>query len=257
MPLFVMAGMTNLKTTFFAAICVLARETQADYEWALAQLRGIYRRDDFRGLGLCDGPITILTDRDAALTNALQTIMPFTRHLLCTWHIGKNVETNCKSVFATAQDYHTFVNMWNLVWQSKTTENLESKWVELCAKYEPTHPAAVKYLRERVRPCEQKFAYAYTATTLHLRIKTTSQVEGAHAKMKRWLTTSMGDLKQVKDSLEKMLADQLFTFRAERETAWVRYPLPPPARTTTSISANIPRRSGCLTSLGMPHSAVL
>lgn len=35
-------------------------------------------------------PRTIFTDQDQAMSNAIEQMLPNTRHRLCLWHIGKN-----------------------------------------------------------------------------------------------------------------------------------------------------------------------
>lgn len=38
----------------------------------------------------------LITDADAALTNAAKTLLPSTVHLHCLWHVMKNVRKKCK-----------------------------------------------------------------------------------------------------------------------------------------------------------------
>ncbi|CAN0365339.1 unnamed protein product, partial [Ectocarpus sp. 6 AP-2014] len=38
----------------------------------------------------------LITDADAAMTNAARTLLPRTVHLHCLWHVMKNVRKHCK-----------------------------------------------------------------------------------------------------------------------------------------------------------------
>ncbi|POW17753.1 hypothetical protein PSHT_06314 [Puccinia striiformis] len=46
-------------------------------------------------------PQVFVTDRDAALHNALAEVFPDTKANLCTWHLTQNIATNCKQYFGT------------------------------------------------------------------------------------------------------------------------------------------------------------
>ncbi|CAL5383046.1 unnamed protein product [Camellia sinensis] len=81
--------------TFSVAFAYLQYERVDNYAWVLATLRDVM-----------DGfvvPTIIVTDRKLALMNAIQKIFPSARHLLCRWHISKNVLTKCKKMFETQQ----------------------------------------------------------------------------------------------------------------------------------------------------------
>ena len=93
MPLFVVTGVTPLSTTFFVGFAFLSQERKTDYEWALVALKGLY---DARGLG---APATLVTDRDPRLMGAIRAVFPGARHLLCLWHVAKNVVARCKRFF--------------------------------------------------------------------------------------------------------------------------------------------------------------
>lgn len=68
-------------------------EAEADFCWVLLCIRTLYRQIGLRG------PKVILTDRAWALINALHalsTLFPGCEHLLCLWHIMKDVQSRCQ-----------------------------------------------------------------------------------------------------------------------------------------------------------------
>ena len=87
MPLMHVVGMTSFNTIFTSCMAFLQSEIEADYKWALEQVRKIY--------GDTLKPKVIVTDRELALMNALTVIFPETHNLLCHWHIEKNILTHC------------------------------------------------------------------------------------------------------------------------------------------------------------------
>ncbi|XP_028068684.1 uncharacterized protein LOC114271253 [Camellia sinensis] len=53
-------------------------------------------------------PKVIVTDRELALMNAIDNTFPNARHLLCRWHINKNVLMKCKKMFETKEKWDKF-----------------------------------------------------------------------------------------------------------------------------------------------------
>ena len=58
-----------------------------------------------RILGDIPKPQVIVTDRELALMNAVQTVFSESHNLLCIWHINKNVLVNCRPHFQTNDEW--------------------------------------------------------------------------------------------------------------------------------------------------------
>ncbi len=84
-------GVTGLGSSFFIALAFLRTEQEANYIWVLQQLSASVA--DFRRHGV------VVTDRDLALMYALAAVFPASKHVLCKWHIKKNVEAKCWPFF--------------------------------------------------------------------------------------------------------------------------------------------------------------
>ena len=63
-------------------------------------------------------PLLVVTDRELALMNTLDTQFPNSNHLLCTWHVNMNVLANCRkhyladtkdSTKATSANPHRYI----------------------------------------------------------------------------------------------------------------------------------------------------
>ncbi|XP_028052880.1 uncharacterized protein LOC114257323 [Camellia sinensis] len=108
-----------------------------NYAWVLATLRDVM-----------DGfvvPTIIVTDRKLALMNAIQKIFPSARHLLCRWHISKNVLTKCKKMFETQQKWEKFNHEWNSVVYSSSEIQYDERLKSLLKEFS-SYPDAVKYV---------------------------------------------------------------------------------------------------------------
>jgi len=66
----------------------------------------------------------------------------------------------------------------------------------------------VKYVEETVLPLKEHFVRAWTNKYLHLGCRTTNIVVSAHAQLKIYLRSSVGDLASCWDEIDKMLKNQ-------------------------------------------------
>jgi hypothetical protein len=98
MPLLHIAGVTGANKTFSVAFCFIAEETQDFYEWALKSLLNIFKSNNI------PLPKVILTDREQALINSLPVFAPECYHMLCTWHIQKNLVTNAAKTIKNKEE---------------------------------------------------------------------------------------------------------------------------------------------------------
>ena len=71
------------------------------------------------------------TDCEKALIRALQDIIPFTKQIVCLWHVDKNVLINCKPLFDIQKSWQEFYNDWHGVLYSATEPIFKVKWAEL------------------------------------------------------------------------------------------------------------------------------
>lgn len=87
MPLLDMISIDACQQSFCIAFAFLSGETEADYIWALDQLKSLYKQ--------CDTslPLIILTDCCLACINAASTLFPSSTMLICIWHANKAVLT--------------------------------------------------------------------------------------------------------------------------------------------------------------------
>ncbi|KAK9104797.1 hypothetical protein Scep_021641 [Stephania cephalantha] len=103
-PLLEIVGVTSTSMTFIAVHAFLAKEKMSDYEWALRQLRELLVR--------WTRPGVILTGRDQALIRAVEEVFPSCTHLLCGWHVNKNVHARTRELFSNQEDYDIWYGRW-------------------------------------------------------------------------------------------------------------------------------------------------
>ena len=84
MPMFEMVGVIPTNHTFLIAYVFMRREDKESYRWVFDKFRML--------IGAKFEHTTFVTDREAGLLAPLAEIFPNSHHLLCTWHINKDVE---------------------------------------------------------------------------------------------------------------------------------------------------------------------
>ena len=92
MPLFQVNGITEVHTTFNVAFCLLNGEREANFAWALRNLRALAVEESI------PDPYVIMSDYDKAFKNAASSVFPedVTKQQICRWHVIKNVVHNIK-----------------------------------------------------------------------------------------------------------------------------------------------------------------
>ena len=111
MPLLHICGFTNTNHSFSVGFCFVTKENIPSYTWALLQLKNLLK-------GLV--PEVIISDWDLALSKALKKTFPSSSHLLCIWHINKNVVAKCKKHFTSGDSWNAFYSKWQSLVESET-----------------------------------------------------------------------------------------------------------------------------------------
>lgn len=75
----------------------------------------------------------IVTDTDASLIRTILEEFPLASHLLCLWHINRNVMANCKKLF---EDEEEFYREWHQVVYSHTKQEFTERYNAIKQKYE-------------------------------------------------------------------------------------------------------------------------
>ncbi len=150
-------------------------------------------------------PLLNITDREINLIWAHNEVFPESRHLLCAWHIDKDVLRHCKKFFHTKEDWEDFYTAWRTVAYAFSRVAFENAWDKLQDDYEFL-PEAISYLANTwVHPYKRKFVTCFTNEVLHFKNVVSSKGESGHALLKRELKISTGDLAMVVEKIKTLL----------------------------------------------------
>ncbi|GAU24734.1 hypothetical protein TSUD_355630 [Trifolium subterraneum] len=150
LPLLEIVGTTSTNLTFNVGFAYMESEKTDNYRWALEKLKGLFTKQDIL-------PQVIVTDRELALMNAIESVFPHAVNLLCTSNeVGYELNLN--------EFEQACVN------SSKFLDYVKNSWLN-------------NY--------KERFVAAWTNKVMHLG-NTSNRAESAHWKLKQMLEHSKG-----------------------------------------------------------------
>lgn len=166
-------------------------------------------------MGQNDGAAIILIDKEDALINVFSKKMPAGHHLLCKWHISKNVLARATKYFDHSDNVQKWLHLWKKVCEAPTFEAYQQAQAQLCIQDPPSIPAHRDSLFEYIDKeylaagNNQKHCYYATNSICHFGKRVISISKGGHFNIKRVLNTPLGDLSSVVAIISEQIEDQL------------------------------------------------
>ncbi|KAI3858084.1 hypothetical protein MKW98_029558 [Papaver atlanticum] len=208
MPLFEIVGVTSTCKTFTVAFGIMEAETEAHYSWALSCLRTIYDAESL--------PSVFVTDKESALIRGISDIFPQARQLLCTYHISKDVASNCKKHFQNSEELDIFLKDWNEITQAKTHIDFYDGFAEFERKW-VNYPACLRYLRETWLEQKEHFVSSWTNEVKHFGYTTTNRAKKAHSELKQHLRSSKRNYTSCWMAMHRMIIGEIIAVKASFE----------------------------------------
>jgi histone-lysine N-methyltransferase SETD2 len=159
LPLLEIVGVTSTNLTFSVALAYLEGELEDNYIWALSRLKTV----------LEDGwvPNIIITDRELALMNAIERVFPTSKHMLCRWHINRNVLKKSKSSFDTKEKWDKFMVEWNMLVHSSTEDEYNAR-LSILETDSTCYPEVLAYVKSTwLNSYKERFVEAWTNNYMH------------------------------------------------------------------------------------------
>ena len=197
MPLLHIIGINSSNKSFSIALCFMPAEKKDNYAWALEQLFIPFNQIS---------PSVLLTDNKQALINAITKVFPNSTHLLCSWHIFKNIQLHCRKHFKSEEEWSNFRMKWNNLIQSSSVSEYQNNFTEFSVSW---NPPTGDYLIKNIFPLKEKFVSCFINKHLHFGNTVTSRIEGLHSYIKRFVNTSTSSLSAVVKQIHQALTIQL------------------------------------------------
>ncbi len=185
----------------------------------MTQVKELYTR-----IGQEDGPKVNLNDKKDALIGNLHEIMPSTHHMLCVWHINKNIQSRVSKYFFEKDPCQAWRKLWHKVCQAATPAEYNQARPELEIADPPLiaenrdslfQYADREYLANRNN---QKHSYFWTNGIRHFNKRVTSTAEEGYGNIKRDLESTLGDLLEVVRVIRGKIEDQLRKIRLQHSS---------------------------------------
>ncbi|XP_038711743.1 PKS-NRPS hybrid synthetase CHGG_01239-like [Tripterygium wilfordii] len=216
LPLLQIVGVTSTKKTFSVCFCYMSAEKEENYVWALNCFKDLFETV-LAGVFICD--------REIALMNALKTVFPNAKNMLCRVHVSKNVLSNCVGLFKIKAEFDDFMSCWSTVMHSKTLADFDKAVNDMQNKFK-AHPKALAYVNDSwLSKYRSYFVAAWVDQFFHLGNTTTNRVESSHSKLKKYLSNSVGGFVQSFSKINLLLQGQVVDIKASFEDSLTRVPI--------------------------------
>ena len=117
-------GPNHLKQTTIFGAALLYDETAETFMWLF---------ETFITAMSGKKPKTILTDQDAAMAKALNTVWPETHHRLCIWHIYQNAAKNLSGFFERFREFAKDLS--ECIYEYEEEDEFIDAWEMMLEKY--------------------------------------------------------------------------------------------------------------------------
>ena len=171
------------------AYTFLVDETDESFIWASECFKDAFRVP----------PAVIFTDSDPAMKVAIAAVFPSAEHLLCVWHLSKNMFTHIKAACGNNDAlWKRMLSCWWLIVKQSdesSQETFEADFASLTAMLEEstvtgkTMESARKWLAKMADE-KERWAYRWTWRWLTMGIHSTQRIESLHAHVMGYLRAS-------------------------------------------------------------------
>ncbi|XP_074373549.1 protein FAR1-RELATED SEQUENCE 5-like [Apium graveolens] len=146
-------------------------------------------------------PITIITDQDIALSNAISEVMPNTNHTYCTWHISSKFPEKLSTLYTQYSEFKTDFNA--CIYKSLSPTEFEGRWEDLKEKYDLENH---NWLND-MYAIRRQWVFAFTKQHFAAGMTTTSRSESMNSFFDEYVKASTG-LKEFIENSQKALDSQ-------------------------------------------------
>lgn len=210
MPLCIFNGVSACNKSFYIGFAFLQHEDKDSYHWVLSKVLELFRR-----VGVEEGPKVVLTDKEDALIAGLEQAMPASYHILCVWHINKNILARAAKFFPRPDEIQSWMDLWYKVCQAPTLAEYEKARMEL----QTAEPALIRDHRDSLfeyvdreylaNGINEKHCQHWTNRITHFNKRVTSTLQGGHANIKKALERTLGDLPMMARVIREQINNQL------------------------------------------------
>ncbi|XP_045807515.1 protein FAR1-RELATED SEQUENCE 5-like [Trifolium pratense] len=167
----VFSGVNHHNQTIIFATAVVSNEVEGTYVWLLEQFLLAMKGK---------APVSVITDGDVAMRNAIRRVCPNSYHRLCAWHLLRNAMSNIGNL-----EFIPYLKKCMLgdndVWK------FEKLWNEMIDKFGLQDNSWIKELYQK----KKMWSTAHIRGHFFAGIRTTSRCEAFHSHMGQFVHSKM------------------------------------------------------------------
>ncbi|MCL7045727.1 hypothetical protein MKW94_030008 [Papaver nudicaule] len=182
-PFFHVAGISSLGTPFRVAHAFIGEETEEHFSWALTQLKSLFLPDNL--------PSVLVMNGEHPLINAVRSVFPEAKRLLCPLHIGESIVTNCRKAISDDKEWEDFYRDWECVLKSETKEEFVDTYTEFVTTWVTRYPTCIKYIRDAWIVHKESFILSWTKKIKHFGYTGITTDESEHEQLWKHMDSSM------------------------------------------------------------------
>ncbi|KAE8692974.1 hypothetical protein F3Y22_tig00110819pilonHSYRG00096 [Hibiscus syriacus] len=191
-PIMPIVGVNHHYNTIVFATAIIADETSQSFEWVL---------QNFLEAMMNKSPISVVTDGDRAMQRAIKSVIPYAKHILCSWHLSRNAQANIGDPKFTAAFSKCMASWW-------TTNEFDIQWRSVVSEFNvQKHPWVIEKGNTR-----HLWAQAYLTGHFFANICSTQRCESMNASLAIALKhkkTYLDVVRAIKDGISKMRINKL------------------------------------------------
>ncbi|KAI3993276.1 hypothetical protein MKX01_010019 [Papaver californicum] len=210
-PFFHVAGISSLGTPFTVAYAFIEEETEQHFSWALTQLKSLFLPDNL--------PSVCVMNWEHPLINAVRSVFPEAKRLLCTLHIGESVVTNCRKAISDDKEWDDFYRDWECVLKSETKEDFADTYTEFVTTWVTRYPTCIKYIRDTWIVHKESFILSWTQKIKHFGYNKVTTDESEHEQLRKHMqsSTSTAGFFRCWEAMHGIIKDQINQISASNE----------------------------------------
>jgi hypothetical protein len=167
-PLVILSGVNHHNQSVVFASAIVGDETEETYVWLLENL-----------VEAMEGkhPVSVITDGDLAMKNAIRRVFPNAHHRLCVWHLIRNATSNIKNKKFVLKFKQCMLGDFDV-------EEFERKWEALVREFDLEGNLWILNMYER----RSLWATAHIRGKFFAGFRTTSRCEGLHSEFGKYVS---------------------------------------------------------------------
>ena len=177
-------------------------------------------------------PISVITDGDLSMRNAIRRVFPNAHHRLCAWHLARNATSNIKNPKFVPKFKRCMFGDFDI-------EEFESIWVELVAEFGLENN---KWIHDLFKKREQ-WSTAHIRGRFYAGFITTSRCEGLHSEFGKYVTVLLNLVDFLQHFLQWLYNVRYREIEADYASSFGETVLQTQHKSLEKLAANIYTRS--------------